>query len=131
MIAPVGASWTSTTMLLITNTSSSIPRSGTTNRSPGSGFHARPATRSRLASSSAITGSTAIPADDLEQPLDRFLDRYLLGRAGAAITQLHGSSEQTLADDQDARDADQFGVLELDPGRDLGPVVVEHPDPGG
>ena len=33
---------------------------------------------------------------------------------------------QALADDDDGRDADQLGVLELHAGRDLRPVVVEH-----
>ena len=39
-------------------------------------------------------------------------------------------SAEPLSDHDDRRHPEQLGVLELHPGRHLGPVVVEHPDAG-
>src|SRR5947209_858904 len=73
-------------------------------------------------------GSAAGSGNDA---LSGLRDRDLLALAAGPVAHLDGALGQPAADGHDRGHPEQLGVLELDPGRHLRPVVVEHGQAGG
>ena len=64
------------------------------------------------------------------QPCEGLGEGQRVALARPAVPELDLAFCGPAPDDEDARDADEFGVAELHTGRHLGSIVVEHVEPG-